>query len=201
MAIKCNNSNTIKNHNNKNQNITILALSYTYIRTFKINLMVWEVYKRLCCWTNVWYLGRARVCLQEHLCSSQGAVATKQPQNFPTSENFPLASAKLYCQGQQCVCGLFPLCSSATPCRTCIMHCKSKLRRRNWQWDTADCRLSVGWHCPPLERTEFDWRAAEVSEIGTPTRVRGQTGGPYSTARLSEIPHNYKSLSHTHFQT
>ena len=45
----------------------------------------------------------ARVCLYEHLCSSHEAEVTKQPHKFTTSENFPLATAELYCQGQQYV--------------------------------------------------------------------------------------------------
>jgi len=146
------------------------------IRTFKINLMLWKVYKQLCCWTNLWYLG-ALGRVYRNTC----AVVTKPtPQNNHTSF---LLQKTFHSLLQSCAVkgsnmrGLFPLWSSATSCRTCIMHCKSKLRRRNWQWDRADCRLSMGWHCPPLERAEFDWGGAEVSEICTPTGVSGQTAG------------------------
>lgn len=128
---------------------------------------------------------KARVCLREHLRKGREADTTKQPHKFLTAKNFRLASAKLYCQGQQYVCRLFPLWSSATLCRTWIMHHKSKLRRRNWQWDTADCRMSMGWYCPLLERAEFDWRCAEMWETGTPTSLRSNKG-PYSTGRLPE---------------
>jgi len=96
--------------------------------------MLWEVDKKLCCWTNVWYLG-ALGCVYRNTC----AVATKpKPQNNHT--NF-LLQKTFHSLLQSCtvkgsnMCGLFPLWSSATTCRTFIMHCKSKLRRRNWQRD------------------------------------------------------------------
>jgi hypothetical protein len=128
--------------------------------------MLCEVYKQLCCWTNVWYLG-ALGCVYRNTCA---VVSKPTPQNNHTSfllqKTFHSLLQSCTVKGSN-MCGLFPLWSSATTCRTCIMHYKSKLRRRNWQWDTADCRLSMGWHCPPLEREEFDWRGTEVSEIGT----------------------------------
>jgi hypothetical protein len=64
---------------------------------------MWGVYQQLCCWTQVWYLG-ALGCVYGNTCA---VVMKLTPQNsphkFPTSKNFPLASAKLYCQGQQYV--------------------------------------------------------------------------------------------------
>jgi hypothetical protein len=68
---------------------------------------MWEVYEQLCCWTNVWYLG-ALGRVNRNTC----AVVRKQtPQNnhpsFLLQKTFPLASAKLYCQGQQYV-GIIP---------------------------------------------------------------------------------------------
>jgi len=160
--------------------------------------MTWEVYKQLCCWTNVWYLGGLG-CVYRN---TRAVVKKQSPQNNHTSF---LLQKTFHSLVQSCIvkgsnmCGLFPLWSRATSCRTCIMHWKSKLRRRNWQWDTADCRLSMGWHCPPLERAEFDWRGVEVSEIGrvqlkrdgTRWRTGGEVKGKLANGVGNQHPSHY----------
>jgi hypothetical protein len=155
---------------------------------------MWEVCEQLCCWTNVWYLG----ALERVYRNTCAAVTKQTPQNndpsFILQKTFPLASAKLYCQGQQYVWIIPTLVENYLVSN--LHHAlqieaeESELTMRLSGPQTVNglTLSSVGegriWltSCWSIR----NWYTNESSKSNS---------GSYSTWRLSDMPHNYKSLT------